>query len=71
MLCLHNYAYVIGAGVELLHLREQENCDGVRELKPIDQNLQYDNNYQSMAHLDETLVQQVSKLSLKISSLFL
>ena len=52
--------FFIGVGMELLHLREQENCNGVRELEPIDQNLQYDSNFQNMVHLDEKSVQQVS-----------
>ena len=47
-------------GLELLHLREQEDCNGVRELKPIDRNLRYDFDYQNAVYLDKIVVQKVS-----------
>ena len=46
-------------GLELLHLREEEDCNGVRELKPIDRNLRYDFDYQNAVYLDNIVVQKV------------
>lgn len=51
--------YILGVGVELLHLREQENCNGVRELKTIDRNLRYDFDYQNAVYLDDIVVEKV------------
>ena len=49
----------VGVGVELLHLRAQENCDGVRELKPIDRNLRYDFDYQNAVYFEDIVVEKV------------
>ena len=56
--------------MELLHLREQEDCNGVRELKPIDRNLRYDFNYQNGVYLDNIVVQKVHKIMSPISLIY-
>ena len=55
--------HVIGVGLTLHHLRRTESCDNeLEELKPLDQNLQYDFNFQQTNHLPEVInVKRVSK----------
>ena len=43
-----------GFALVVRHLRPDGSCgNGYRELKPIDQNLQYDFNFQQVNHLTE------------------
>ena len=43
-----------GAGLTLQHLRATNTCpDGYEELKPIDENLMYDFNYQQVVHFSQ------------------
>ena len=42
-----------GRGLTFKLLRRTEQCDGLEEMKPIDQNLQYDFNYQQFTYLPE------------------
>lgn len=44
---------VSGRGLTLKILRRTEQCGGLEELKPVDQNLQYDFNYQQFTYLTQ------------------
>ena len=51
----------LGHGLILRHFRETSTCDGLEELQPIDQNRNYDFNYQQTTILPKTVkVLQVS-----------
>lgn len=49
------HTHLAGRGVELTHIRRNEQCDLEEELKPIEANLQYDFNYQQTTHLPEEI----------------
>ena len=54
MLILKWGCHFIGVGLTLHHLRKTQTCingSGYEELQPIDQNLQYDFNFQQANHL--------------------
>lgn len=42
----HAVCITIGHGLVVRHFRESEECGGLEELKPIDENRNYDFNYQ-------------------------
>jgi len=42
---------VIGHGLTLQHYRQNPECGVLEELEPVEQNLQYDFNYQQTVHL--------------------
>lgn len=44
-----------GKGVELQHFRKTEDCDGIRELKPVDSNPTYDFDYQQTTFLPQEI----------------
>ena len=51
----------LGRGVTLRLIRNTEECDGLEEMRPIDQNLQYDFNFQQFTVLpNEITVRRVS-----------
>ena len=41
----------LGRGVTLRLIRNTEKCDGLEEVKPVDQNVQYDFNFQQFTVL--------------------
>lgn len=45
----------VGKGLVVQHIRNNSQCGIVEELKPIDKNLQYDFNYQTINHLSENV----------------
>lgn len=58
-LTFHNLIYhvllklFVGRGLTLRLIRDSPECDGLEQLKPIDQNLQYDFNFQQFIVLPE------------------
>ncbi len=51
-----SYALCVGVAVILRHLRPDSSCgNGFRELNPIDQNLQYDFNFQQANYLTQAV----------------
>lgn len=58
-LTFHNLVYhvllkfFVGRGLTLRLIRDSPECDGLEQLKPIDQNLQYDFNFQQFVVLPE------------------
>lgn len=50
------HTHLVGHGLVVQHIRENEQCNMTEELRPIDENLQYDFNYQQITHLEETTV---------------
>ena len=42
---------ILGRGLTLRLIRDSPECDGLEQLKPIDQNLQYDFNFQQFVVL--------------------
>ena len=45
------HTHLVGHGLTLQHFRMNPECGRLEELPPIDQNLQYDFNYQQTVHL--------------------
>ena len=46
-----NCALLLGHGLTLEHYRVNEECGVLEELEPIEQNLNYDFNFQQYTHL--------------------
>lgn len=60
-------ACTAGRGLTLKVIRNTQTCDGLEELKPIDQNLQYDFNFQQFTVLpNEVKVYPVSLYSYRL-----
>ena len=54
--CFNYTNLLLGRGLTLKILRRTAQCDnGLEELKPVDQNLQYDFNYQQFTFLPEEI----------------
>lgn len=57
----HISLFVIGRGLTIEHYRPNTQCNVLEELEPVDQNLNYDFNFQQFTHLtNEELVLPVS-----------
>ncbi len=52
---IHLYNIFIGVALIVHHLRQSVSCGGYEELAPIDQNLQYDFNFQEAVFLPDTI----------------
>lgn len=53
---LNHVIFIIGVSLILRHLRPDPSCgNGYRELKPLDQNLEYDFNFQEIKALPQTV----------------
>ena len=46
-----SYMSIAGRGLTLQHFRMNSECGALEELEPIDQNLNYDFNFQQFTHL--------------------
>ena len=47
--------FIIGRGLVVKHLRETDQCGGLKELQPIDENARYDFNYQQTTILSRVV----------------